>query len=178
MFDVTCLNFDVTHVMRRPDRIVQTHDTIRRTARQWCHEIQAFKERKEKETGENLTVKKLNALYKSPNVTTAVSTKTEMNQGGDFVGDCLKVYDKLLSDHYMSGKLENLERQYGLASCLNNLAKLRIIVEKTETIQQRRWVIGWIVDALSAGGSPPLLTNENVGALRFFVVESPYLCNF
>lgn len=112
--------------------------------------------------GESLTTRKVQQLWQ-PKVTMAESTKAETGNNTDqFVSDCLKVYDKLLIDPYIDGKLDNLEAKYGLTSCLNNLAKLRIIVEKTDNLGQRRWVVAWLEDALTAGGSPALLTNDMV----------------
>ena len=151
-------------IQRPPGRIVQTHDTIRRTARQWAHELTLFKERKEAELGETLTIKKLAAIYKDRMGKTAESTKSEMGHSDQFINDCLKVYEKLLTDKYINGKLDSLEKKFGLDSCLNNLAKLRIIVEKTGNLKERQWVIAWIEDALTAGGTPPLLTNDAVAA--------------
>jgi hypothetical protein len=59
-------------------RIIQAHDTIRRSARQWAHELYHLKERKELETGETIAVKQLQQLYqKKTSNTTALSTKSE-----------------------------------------------------------------------------------------------------
>ncbi|CAJ1437032.1 unnamed protein product [Effrenium voratum] len=67
-------------------RIVQSHDTIKRSARQWAHEIMAFKERKEQELGEALTSKRLQMLFKDGSKhTEARSTKIETG-ADNFVG--------------------------------------------------------------------------------------------
>ncbi|CAJ1394109.1 unnamed protein product, partial [Effrenium voratum] len=120
-------------------RIVQSHDTIKRSARQWAHEIMAFKERKEQELGEALTSKRLQMLFKDGSKhTEARSTKIETG-ADNFVADCQRVYEKLLTDNYCNAKLESLERQFGLESPLNSLLKLRVIIEKTSNVEQRRW---------------------------------------
>ena len=112
-----------------------------------------------------MTNKKLAQIYKDRAGTTADSTKAEVGEKSDqFISDCMRVYDKLLVDHYINKKLDNLERKFGLESCLNNLAKLRLIVEKTNNLAERQWVVAWIEDALTAGGNPPLLTNDAVMA--------------
>lgn len=111
-----------------------------------------------------MTVKKLAAIYKDRMGKTAESTKSEMGHSDQFINDCLKVYEKLLKNNYINGKLDSLEKKFGLDSCLNNLSKLRIIVEKTGNLKERQWVIAWIEDALTAGGTPPLLTNDAVAA--------------
>ncbi|CAJ1392592.1 unnamed protein product, partial [Effrenium voratum] len=132
-------------------RIVQSHDTIKRSARQWAHEIMAFKERKEQELGEALTSKRLQMLFKDGSKhTEARSTKIETG-ADNFVADCQRVYEKLLTDNYCNAKLESLERQFGLESPLNSLLKLRVIIEKTSNVEQRRWVLGFFEDALSTG---------------------------
>ena len=115
--------------------------------------------------GETVTNKKLAQIYKDRSGTMAESTKAELGEKSDqFISDCLRVYDKLLVDDYINKKLDNLERKFGLESCLNNLAKLRLIVEKTNNLADRQWVVAWIEDALTAGGNPPLLTNDAVMA--------------
>ena len=112
-----------------------------------------------------MTNKKLAQIYKDRSGTMAESTKAELGEKSDqFISDCLRVYDKLLVDDYINKKLDNLERKFGLESCLNNLAKLRLIVEKTNNLADRQWVVAWIEDALTAGGNPPLLTNDAVMA--------------
>ena len=146
---------------------MQTHDTIKRTARQWAHEVATFKERKEQESGETLTVKKLSTLYRDM-ATKADSTSAEMGPTDAFITDALKVYEKLLQDPVINGQLDILDVTYGLQSCLNNLSKLKVILEKTESLSQRQWVICWITDALTAGGSPPMLTNDGVPGISFF----------
>lgn len=149
----------------RAVRIVQTHDSIKRTARQWAHEIATFKERKEQDLGESMSVKKLAALYKSL-AANAESTSQEMGHSEAFIADALKVYDKLLQDPLINQELDTLDEYYGLSSCLNNLSKLKVVIEKTESLAQRRWVISWITDALTAGGSPPMLSNDAVPGFK------------
>lgn len=106
-----------------------------------------------------MSVKKLAALYKGL-ATNAESTGQEMGHSEAFITDALKVYDKLLQCPEINSHLDILDKEYGLASCLNQLSKLKIVIEKTECLKQRRWVIAWITDALTAGGSPPMLTND------------------
>ena len=55
-----------------------------------------------------MTVKKLAAIYKDRMGKTAESTKSEMGHSDQFINDCLKVYEKLLKNDYINGKLDSL----------------------------------------------------------------------
>ena len=96
-------------------------------------------------------------MYKDKaGATMAKSTKQEV--GDSYVGDCLKIYDKLLCDDIVNQQLDVLEAKWQLQSCLNSIQKLKVIVEKTDSLQERRWVISWLVDAVSANA----LSNDAV----------------
>ena len=138
-------------------RIVATHDTIRRSARQLCFEVHLYKERQEANLGESLTIKRLQQMYKDKaGATMAKSAKQEV--GESYVGDCLKIYDKLLCDDLVNQQLDVLESKWQLQSCLNSILKLKTIVGKTDSLQERQWVISWLVDAVSANA----LSNDAV----------------
>lgn len=62
--------------------------------------------------------------------------------------------------------MDALEESYSLGSCLNSLTKLKVVIEKTEDVESRRWVINSIVDLIEAN----ILTNEQ--AWKFWVLKS------
>ena len=132
--------------------LIQSSDTVKRTARQLCWEVHGFKERKQLETGEMISIAKLQDLYAKAK--TAESNKTEIQDS--FVSSCLSIHEKLLADDEINRALDVLEEAYSLASCLNSLTKLKVIIEKTEDLQTRRWAINCIVDLVQSNA----LTNE------------------
>ena len=132
--------------------MIQASDTVKRTARQLCWEVYGFKERKQLETGEVLTVAKLQEQYSKAR--TAESNRTEIQD--NFVASALSIHEKLLSDSQINSALDTLEDKFGLAACFNSVTKLKILIEKTENAEVRRWVLNSIVDQIEAGA----LANE------------------
>ena len=149
---------------------IQGSDCVRRTARQLCHEVYGFKERKQVETGEIFTIAKLQESYMAAK--TAESSKTDVND--NFVAHCLSVHEKLLADPEINRCLDKLEERFGLASCLNSIVKLKVIIEKTEDIFSRRWAVNSILDMVEANP----MTNEQAwtGKFRFGVVLMLFSC--
>ena len=132
--------------------LIQSSDTVKRTARQLCWEVHGFKEKKQIETGEVISIAKLQDLYSKAR--TAESNKTEIQD--NFVSSALSIHEKLLADNDINRALDVLEERYSLGSCLNSLTKLKVIIEKTEDLQTRRWAINCIVDLVESN----VLSNE------------------
>ena len=126
--------------------MIQASDTVRRTARQLCWEVFGFKERKQLETGEVLTVAKLQEQYSKAK--TAESNRTEIQD--NFVASALSIHEKLLADPEVNKALDTLEDRYGLQSSLNSITKLKVVIEKTENADTRRWVVNSIVDMIKS----------------------------
>ncbi|CAE7790570.1 unnamed protein product [Symbiodinium sp. CCMP2592] len=135
-------------------QITQAHDSMKRTARQMCHEVVGFKNRKEAAIGTPLKHKELQDLYKSrPN-----ATSTEIADG--FIASALKVYDRMLNIPEVNSVLDELEARHGLASCFNSMDKLKIVAEKCDSKEQKIWVMQGILDLLKQGST--VLRNEGV----------------
>ncbi|CAJ1360857.1 unnamed protein product [Effrenium voratum] len=77
------------------------------------------------------------------------SVKGDMADG--FVKDCLFVYEKLLVDTTCNEVLDKLESKYGLESPLNSLQKLRVLIEKSENMETRQWILKVICDMVEGG---------------------------
>ena len=136
--------------------LIQSSDTVKRTARQLCWEVHGFKEKKQVETGEVISITKLQDLYSKAK--TAESNKTDIQD--NFVSSALSIHEKLLADDQINKALDVLEERYSLGSCLNSLTKLKVIIEKTEDLQTRRWAINSIVDLVESN----VLPNEQAGS--------------
>jgi hypothetical protein len=106
-------------------------DVVQRTAAQSAIELQFFKERIEQEKGSTITQKELQVLY-TEKANTAKSNKDAISDG--WLRDCQNVYERLLVDPACLKCLDKLEDKFGLASCLNSIAKLKIIVERLESM--------------------------------------------
>ncbi|CAK9030116.1 unnamed protein product, partial [Durusdinium trenchii] len=65
--------------------------------------------------------------------------------------DCLYVYDKMLSDPDCNQVLDRLEALFGLGSPLNSLSKLRVVIEKSENLETRQWVLQVLCDMIENG---------------------------
>ena len=122
--------------------MVQTYDSLKRSARQLAFEVTAFKNKKESEAGERLGVKEVQDIFRSKaHLMAKSSVKGDMADG--FVKDCLFVYEKLLVDTTCNEVLDKLESKYGLESPLNSLQKLqvlqklRVLIEKSENMETR-----------------------------------------
>lgn len=138
--------------------LIQASDTIRRTARQLCWEVFGFKERKQLETGEVLTVAKLQEQYSKAK--TAESNRTEIQD--NFVASALSIHEKLLGIPEVNQALDKLEDRFGMQSSLNSITKLKVVIEKTENSDTRRWVVNAIVDMIESNA----LANEQAGVIK------------
>ena len=69
---------------------------------------------------------------------------------------CVSIYDKLLTDAQCDAILDEMERQYHHGSCLNSVAKLKVILDKTDCLESRRFVLAALLDYIQSGQ----LTNE------------------
>ena len=136
-------------------QIIQRHDTIKRTCRQMCHEVVGLRDRKSQELGEPVTIDMLQQLYKSKSVQ-AESSKANSDFSDFFVASCVGIYDKLLMDAQCDAILDEMERKYHHGSCLNSVAKLKVILDKTECLESRRFVLAALLDHIQSGQ----LTNE------------------
>jgi len=125
---------------------IQGSDCVKRTARQLCHEVHGFRERKQLETGEVYTNAKLQEKYNDAK--TAESSRKDIQE--NFVANCLSIHEKLLSDPEVNKALDKLEERFGLGSCLNSIVKLKLLIEKTEDVHSRRWAVNAIVDMVEA----------------------------
>lgn len=124
------------HSFHRRQQVVQTYDSLKRSARQLAFEVTAFKNKKESEAGERLGVKEVQDIFRSKaHLMAKSSVKGDMADG--FVKDCLFVYEKLLVDTTCNEVLDKLESKYGLESPLNSLQKLRVLIEKSENMETR-----------------------------------------
>ncbi|CAK9095021.1 unnamed protein product [Durusdinium trenchii] len=125
---------------RKRQQVIASYDCVKRSARQLAHEVRAFKVKKEKETGESLSIKDITDLFGEKKDLMAKSTR-QGDMADGFVKDCLYVYDKMLSDPDCNQVLDRLEALFGLGSPLNSLSKLRVVIEKSENLETRPAVI-------------------------------------
>ena len=79
----------------------------------------------------------------------------------NMVMQAMSIHEKLLQNIRIVQVLENLERMYGLKSCLNSMVKLKTIIEKTETDEERAWIVECLEDGLLQ--RPPALFNDSIG---------------
>ena len=127
--------------------VASGNDAARRTAAQMSFEVMQFKDRKETSLGGvPLTVGQLQTIYRDLGNTAKSNTFCD-----GFVKDCVTVYDKLLSDSSCLAVINALEKDFGLASCLNHMTKLRLIANKTDNCEERRWVMHGILDMIRSG---------------------------
>ncbi|CAJ1384953.1 unnamed protein product [Effrenium voratum] len=131
------------HSFHRRQQVVQTYDSLKRSARQLAFEVTAFKNKKESEAGERLGVKEVQDIFRSKALMAKSSVKGDMADG--FVKDCLFVYEKLLVDTTCNEVLDKLESKYGSESPLNSLQKLRVLIEKAQ------WILKVICDMVEGG---------------------------
>ena len=140
--------------------IVQNSDSFKRTARQMAYEVVYFRDHIL--GNPNIDVRMLQEEYTKRS--NAESTKRDMSDS--FIKDAVTVHDKLLVDEACSAVLDLLENEFGsLDHCLNSHVKLKILIDKTDGFEMRRWVMHGIADALLA--APPLLQNDQVGKSWF-----------
>ena len=135
-------------------------DAVRRTAMQTCYEVALFKERKEQELGKALTAKDVKSLYAAKAL---VANSNKVDRDDSWIETCLLIKTRILSDVETVGLLSHLESQYGLASCLNAISKLLILAQKTDTVEQRRWVLHCLCDALECGQ----IQNDSITKVHF-----------
>ena len=115
---------------------VAGNDAVKRTARQLCYEVAAYKAKREAEAGVILSIAEIQSEYaKGASAATAKSCAVT----DSFVSDALLVY-KLLENLDVSRVVDELEHRFGLELCLNSLVKLRIISGRCEDAQYQRWV--------------------------------------
>ena len=122
------------HSFHRRQQVVQTYDSLKRSARQLAFEVTAFKNKKESE-GLELRRCKTSSGPRPTSFMAKSFVKGDMADG--FVKDCLFVYEKLLVDTTCNEVLDKLESKYGLESPLNSLQKLRRLIEKSENMETR-----------------------------------------
>ncbi|CAJ1398801.1 unnamed protein product [Effrenium voratum] len=138
------------HSFHRRQQVVQTYDSLKRSARQLAFEVTAFKNKKESEAGERLGVKEVQDIFRSKaHLMAKSSVKGDMADG--FVKDCLFVYEKLLVDTTCNEVLDKLESKCGLESPLNSLQKLRVLIAKSENMETRQWILKVICDMVEGG---------------------------
>ncbi|CAJ1409610.1 unnamed protein product [Effrenium voratum] len=138
------------HSFHRRQQVVQTYDSLKRSARQLAFEATAFKNKKESEAGERLGVKEVQDIFRSKaHLMAKSSVKGDMADG--FVKDCLFVYEKLLVDTTCNEVLDKLESKCGLESPLNSLQKLRVLIAKSENMETRQWILKVICDMVEGG---------------------------
>ncbi|CAK9076470.1 Uncharacterized protein SCF082_LOCUS36862 [Durusdinium trenchii] len=135
---------------RKRQQVIASYDCVKRSARQLAHEVRAFKVKKEKETGESLSIKDITDLFGEKKDLMAKSTR-QGDMADGFVKDCLYVYDKMLSDPDCNQVLDRLEALFGLGSPLNSLSKLRVVIEKSENLETRQWVLQVLCDMIENG---------------------------
>ena len=120
---------------------------MKRTARQLCYEVAAYKSKREAEAGMILSVVEIQAEY-AKGASGATAKSCAISEG--FVNDALLVY-KLLENPDVSQVVDELEHRFGLESCLNSLVKLRIVSGRCEDVQSQRWVCEGLLDAVLRG---------------------------
>ncbi|CAE7194047.1 unnamed protein product [Symbiodinium microadriaticum] len=135
-------------------KVTAEDDLCKRTARQMAVEIHSFKMRKERVSGP-VDLATLQDLYTSE----AASVKSIVT--ANMVMQAMSIHEKLLQNIRIVQVLENLERMYGLKSCLNSMVKLKTIIEKTETDEERAWIVECLEDGLLQ--RPPALFNDSIG---------------
>ena len=126
-----------------------------------------MRERKSQELGEPVTVDMLQQMYKAK-AQQAESTKNEFTD--NFVGNSVMIYDKVLLDEGCNAVLEALEVRFGHSSCFNSAAKLKILVDKTEDLEIRRFVLQSFLDNIESGQT----ANEQAGKFSSFLSSSVF----
>ncbi|CAE7766349.1 unnamed protein product [Symbiodinium sp. CCMP2592] len=138
--------------------VCQTADSCKRTARQTAYEIVYFRDNIV--SLPDISIPELQELYCTKG--NAESTTREFSD--NFVKDSLTIHDKILVDDQCSAVLDLLESKYGsLDNCLNSTTKLKIVVDRTDGWEVRRWVLNGIADALQAN----MLQNDQLGKTWF-----------
>lgn len=95
-----------------------------------------------------MTVDKLQQLYKTQAMQ-AESTKVEFSD--NFVSNAIMIYDKILQDPGCNEVLDALEGKFSHGSCLNRAAKLKILLDKTDDLAMRRFVLNALWDNIESG---------------------------
>ena len=104
-------------------QIIQSHDSFKRTARQMCHEVVAFKHRKEAASGTALTNKQLQDLYKNRPNATSTETCSVLQTLSNFEIRIAKIFQPI------SNTFLHMQRQS------ISLAAQKLLVPKTEDIK-------------------------------------------
>ena len=123
------------------EQICLTTDALKRTAVQRACEVSAFKANLDK-TKQPSTVDTIAKAYTDG----AVHKK---DYGVPFVRECLSVYDKICCNKDIMKILDNLEKKFGIDSCLNSMSKLQKVLEKCDSTQQRILVFTAIEDSIT-----------------------------
>jgi len=133
---------------------VAEYGAVRRTAWQMAHEIAGFKRMREQDAGNQLTKKQVTELYQKRGKTAKESETVTEN----YIATALNVYDKICSVPRLSACIEDMEAMYGLQSCFGNMSNLNTIIQKTDDLSMRTWVMEAIVEGCKAG----TLTNDDI----------------
>jgi hypothetical protein len=134
--------------------IVATYGGCKRSAKQMAHEIFLYKKLKEAETGTTLNRKQVAQLYQQKGKTARDSEPVSEN----YVNTALNVFEKICSLPALARCIDTLEARFGLASCLNNMTSLAIVITRTDDASMRKWTLESITDSVLAG----LLQNDDV----------------
>ncbi|CAJ1410687.1 unnamed protein product [Effrenium voratum] len=163
------------HSFHRRQQVVQTYDSLKRSARQLAFEVTAFKNKKESEAGERLGVKEVQDIFRSKALMAKSSVKGDMADG--FVKDCLFVYEKLLVDTTCNEVLDKLESKYGLESPLNSLQQwiLKVICDMVEggALERETITKTYLAGTPTAASLVELLKLKRTVAHHFLQVEMP-----
>jgi hypothetical protein len=127
--------------------VTAEYGAVRRTAWQMAYELALFKKAKEQETGHPLTKKQVTDLYQANGTTAKDSDAITEN----YVGTALSVYDKICCVPRLAECLESQEATYNMQSCFNTMSNLSIIINKTDDVNMRTWVMESIVDSCRSG---------------------------
>ena len=130
------------------------HDAVKRNAIQQVFEVTQFKQAREAIDGEPLQVAELQKLFQD-NAHLAKSAALSDTH----VANALSVHDKILQHPQCYRIVENLDRKFGLASCLT-LPKLKVICEKCDTLAEIQWFLESLEYQLL---ETKTLSNESIG---------------
>lgn len=123
--------------------LVQTYDTVRRTAYQSAWELVSFKEAQEKRQAKRLTPAEVVMLFRTARVATS---SEEINVGN--ITTCIQVVNNIGSQSRIVDCITSLEASYGIKSCLNSMSKLAGIAKITPK-EARVWVAEGLVYVLT-----------------------------
>lgn len=118
---------------------------MRRTARQWCHELAAYKRMIEESQGVTLSAKEVAVAFVEQGRLVKDSNE-EFTP--NFVLSALAVHEAICMDTQIVACMESLEARFGLQSCLNSITKLQEVIRKAVLPEERKWFFAGLMDLI------------------------------